>query len=900
MDPLDILPVRFHFGGEFDFDGNSLNYIRGRVELSHIERDKLSLPELRGFLSDHVALAQEDHVEFHWLSPGAELSSGLRALADDKICMLMSDSITNGEVAEVYVEIYKVTDGDNVVMWTCDGPAAVMPVHCSQQIVQDEQGSECSSDNEESGDNREQEDSDSDDSDYVQGNDDTSEHDEEAQEFREHARNVKKNPCATKVVGAPKASKVQVEESDEGDGLQREEAYMDSSEEASYSDDENGEAIRRKSKYPRFDNNAEKPKFTVGMTFGGRKEFKSALIKYGLAMKRHLRFPKDEKYRIRARCSWNGCPWFIYGSKRTNCQWFQVKTYHDVHICPKRRDNRLVTSTRIADKYEHIIRANPSWKIQNIKETVQLDTFADVSISKVKRAKGIVMKRIYEACKGEYSKVFEYQAEILRSNPGSTVAVCLDPEYSYPVFQRIYICFDACKKGFKAGCRKVVGLDGCFFKGACNGELICALGRDSNNQIYPIAWAVVEKETEDSWEWFLGLVQKDLQMAKDGAGWVLISDQQKGLLNAVRKLFPEVEHRMCTRHIYANWRKKYRDQAYQKPFWQCAKASSVINFNFCKALLAQLTPAGAKDMMSTNPKHWSRAWFNIGSNCDSVDNNMCESFNNWIIDVRAHPIISMLEGIRIKVYVRIQQNRSKTANWKGRICPNILKKLNKYIDQAGNCVAIWNGKDGFEVKDNDKRYKVDIEARTCSCRYWQLAGIPCPHAITALFVSSKPPEDYIADCYSVDLYNKIYDHCMMPMEGMQQWAPTDHPKPGPPAYVKMPGRPRKERRREPGETKKGTKLSKVGTITKCSRCKGTNHNVRTCKMNRTGDRLRSVMEKGKEVQECSRPQKKPRKNTGNSRTSVEHEMTPQSSLNTSSAKGKKAAAKGKKTSRATQ
>ena len=47
--------------------------------------------------------------------------------------------------------------------------------------------------------------------------------------------------------------------------------------------------------------------------------------------------------------------------------------------------------------------------------------------------------------------------------------------------------------------KKVIGVDGCFFKGACNGELICAIGRDANNQIYPIAWVMVEKETEDSW-----------------------------------------------------------------------------------------------------------------------------------------------------------------------------------------------------------------------------------------------------------------------------------------------------------------------------------------------------------------------------------------------------------------
>ena len=69
MCPLEVLPVRFHFGGEFDFDGYSLNYVRGRNALSHIERDKLSLPELRGFLGDHVNLTTHDVVDFHWLPP---------------------------------------------------------------------------------------------------------------------------------------------------------------------------------------------------------------------------------------------------------------------------------------------------------------------------------------------------------------------------------------------------------------------------------------------------------------------------------------------------------------------------------------------------------------------------------------------------------------------------------------------------------------------------------------------------------------------------------------------------------------------------------------------------------------------------------------------------------------
>ena len=90
--------------------------------------------------------------------------------------------------------------------------------------------------------------------------------------------------------------------------------------------------------------------------------------------------------------------------------------------------------------------------------------FADASISKIKRAKSIVMQRMYDATKGEYALVFDYQLELLRSNPRSTIVVKLDTEELEPMFMRFYVCFDACKKGLLAGYRKVIGLDGCFLR----------------------------------------------------------------------------------------------------------------------------------------------------------------------------------------------------------------------------------------------------------------------------------------------------------------------------------------------------------------------------------------------------------------------------------------------------
>ena len=56
MDMLGILPVRFHFDGEFINDGDKLHYFGGSEGMSYIDRDKVSLPELVGHLKDHCVV----------------------------------------------------------------------------------------------------------------------------------------------------------------------------------------------------------------------------------------------------------------------------------------------------------------------------------------------------------------------------------------------------------------------------------------------------------------------------------------------------------------------------------------------------------------------------------------------------------------------------------------------------------------------------------------------------------------------------------------------------------------------------------------------------------------------------------------------------------------------------
>ena len=308
-----------------------------------------------------------------------------------------------------------------------------------------------------------------------------------------------------------------------GDGVE----YFDSDGDASYDEDSDGAFTRRKCRFPIFDSSVDTPQFAVDMCFRGNDQLKDAIERYALKMKINIRYVKNEQKRIRAVCRWKGCPWLLYASHNSRSDWFQIVTYNPNHACCPQLKNKRLSTSRICERYESTIKANPSWKARAMKETVQEDMGVDVSITMIKRAKARVMKKIMDTQTGEYSKLFDYALELQRSNPGTSVHVALDPEEEDHVFQRFYVCFDACRRGFLEGCRRIIGLDGCFLKGPLKGELLSAIGRDANNQIYPIAWAVVEYENKDSWNWFLGHLQKDINIPVGAVGWVFITDQQK-------------------------------------------------------------------------------------------------------------------------------------------------------------------------------------------------------------------------------------------------------------------------------------------------------------------------------------------------------------------------------------
>ncbi|GJW39230.1 pentatricopeptide repeat-containing protein [Tanacetum coccineum] len=174
--------------------------------------------------------------------------------------------------------------------------------------------------------------------------------------------------------------------------------------------------------------------------------------------------------------------------------------------------------------------------------------------------------------------------------------------------------------------------------------------------------------------------------------------------------------------------------------------------------------------------------------------------------------------------------RNLCDKWTADICPNIQKRLEITKDQHRFWHVIPTGGNLFEVRNGSEAFGVDEERRNCSCRLWQLSGLPCCHAIAVIFKLNRMVEDYVPDCYRKQAFYDTYHQYLTPVGGMTFWPDcSDMSRVLPPKPRTMPGRPKKKRIRAAHENKNPNKVSKAGVTMTCTNCHQKGHNKKGCK-----------------------------------------------------------------------
>ncbi|XP_052626772.1 uncharacterized protein LOC111896449 [Lactuca sativa] len=281
-------------------------------------------------------------------------------------------------------------------------------------------------------------------------------------------------------------------------------------------------------------------------------------------------FKVPRKRRL-VRCSKGACTFRLWASWMSDEESFQINSLKVDHSCARNfKFGSLVTYAWIGSHYAKEIVQSQKISVRKLRVKV-MDKFGiQFSMGQCRREKKYALNLVEGSLVEHYGKLWSYGHEILRTNPGSIVKLDM----------------------------RMVQMERNIL-----GEMICAIGRDVNDKIYPIAWVVVNVENKQNYKWFLELLIDDLNLNL-GNDFSLMSDQHKGLIEVVKELLPYVEHRQYARHICQNLQKRFNSVIYHTLLWRASKATTEHAFKVVMKEIETLNPDAHQYLMEKDPKTW--------------------------------------------------------------------------------------------------------------------------------------------------------------------------------------------------------------------------------------------------------------------------------------------------------
>ncbi|XP_022883080.1 uncharacterized protein LOC111399819 [Olea europaea var. sylvestris] len=171
------------------------------------------------------------------------------------------------------------------------------------------------------------------------------------------------------------------------------------------------------------------------------------------------------------------------------------------------------------------------------------------------------------------------------------------------------------------------------------GTLLVVAVQDANLQIYPLAWSVVDGETNASWYWFFAKLKN---VVDDSNQLVFVSDRKKSIKRA-------------------------------------ALAYRVSEFDQFMTQIRTSRPSMTSYLERAGISTWSRAHF-VGNRYNVMTNNIAESLNSVLRRQRSFPIISLIENITSLMQRWFYERKSVSMKCSTTVTPKIDDDLRKSFD----------------------------------------------------------------------------------------------------------------------------------------------------------------------------------------------------------------------------
>ena len=315
-------------------------------------------------------------------------------------------------------------------------------------------------------------------------------------------------------------------------------------------------------------------------------------------------------------------------------------------------------------------------------------------------------------------------------------------------------------------------VDGTHLSGPYEGTLMAAIAQDADNHLFDIAYAIVSGETKEEWLWFLTVLQECLGELKP----VIMSDRNEGLLYAVPKVFGLENHTYCARHLRDNFlgkaaklgiRRDASKDLLKEMFNRLTYAPTGPEYEVALGELRHYKVELARWVEDNEPERWVQSKF-TKERWGKLNNNPAESWNNWMCGLRQMSIPSLISGHLQKLGCKMDRRKHDVEKWKNGVGERVEKALKKIYAKIGSVINVQRYNRGIGeysvTLTNNRCVVVKLSEMTCSCKWWQLRGLPCAHAMAIIEWEKLSVYDYVYPCYKAATQKVIYLNVIHPME----------------------------------------------------------------------------------------------------------------------------------------
>ncbi|MCL7042892.1 hypothetical protein MKW94_024169 [Papaver nudicaule] len=387
---------------------------------------------------------------------------------------------------------------------------------------------------------------------------------------------------------------------------------------------------------------------------GGVESVRIALDKYCLRTGYKLKKVKNELSRLTYKCISKPnfeCSWHLHtvAVDKSN-EVFKIKKYVKRHTCGVGMRVRSPTvKKRLVDHMIHErVMHNPLIKSHDIIDYFKLDVGVNIKYHHAYNGLEVSQDAIFGDEVKSYTHLTWYVTAIRDTNPGSYV----DFDYNDATkrFHRLFICFGACKEGYRL-CRPMIFCDATFLTGRFRGTLMAATCLNGDNEFYPLAYALVPGENIDHWTWFM----KNLKKVVDDREITFITDRGEGLKRSIPEVFgSQAHHSYCFFHLKQNLPINKGHEKYKQVIECYRKATYALSPLRYDEALRELEIMGcgwvANYLKGVEKEKWSSAYF-PGCRYGYVSSSIAESFNNWIRKEKKLPAFALIDITRYAFFL---------------------------------------------------------------------------------------------------------------------------------------------------------------------------------------------------------------------------------------------------------